>query len=614
MKNELKILSIKLGFINLILVLIYSFAINSCAPIKTEPKELSCPIPIQNCSATQWKGMALDTSKRVVEFLGYYYSVKPVENLDTEIGEYALAFNGSNPIVSYNSNSKQYLKQARYVNPHHITPTDSIEIESKGQYGAISFNGNNVAISLVAENKEEKMHLGRLRVHENEAIGISRIYIGNLSGNKISNLKLLYTPDTLDNDVWEAHPAFSPDGKYLFFASNRSKGIGGVDIWYRINQNGTWSNPINCGNVINTECDELSPYVSPDGKNFYFSSMGHESVGGFDIFTSKLELSDKANFTEMKNIRYPMNTTADELFPSCLGNCDSIFFFSSNQNAPAQKNSEVFSDLNMFVKERNFVKTIDKGTLSKPKDIEIKVDEPVVEYKPEFNVPDPVFANVSQSFTLIGKVVNQETQEPVIDATITAKNPETKEIERQTKTDASGTYSIELLKGAEIEVVTQAENLFYDAFKFKVEKKDTTSVIIRKIELPVILTLRVNFPYDEYKEPYPFILDSNGTETKTTWQNEIDNLAENLLKTMNKIDKILLVGHTDDVGSVEYNKNLGQKRVEFVVNQLILRNVTKKLLFPRSAGKLEPIKKRTDEELDTHRKRLRRVTMEKIFK
>lgn len=558
--------------------------------------------------------MALDTSKRVVEFLGYFYSVKQVENLDTEIGEYAVSFHNSNPVVSFNHQSKQYLKQGRYVNSHHITPTDSIEIDLRGQFGAISFNGSKVAISMVEENKTEKLHLGRLRVPENEAIGISRIYIGDFSGNKITNLKMLYTPDTLDNDVWEAHPAFSPDGKYLFFASNRSKGIGGVDIWYRINQNGVWSNPINCGSLINTECDELSPFVAPDSKSIYFSSMGHETVGGFDIFSAKVELNDKVTFSEMKNIRYPMNTIADELFPSCLGNCDSILFYSSNQNAPPQKSNEVLSDLNMFVKERNFVKTIEKGKKSQPTDIEIKVEEPVVEYKPEFNVPEPVFAITSQSFTLVGTVVNQQTQEPVINATITAKNPETKEIEKQTQTDATGNYSIELLKGAEIEVVTQAENLFYDAFKFTIDKKDTVSVIKRKIELPVILTLRVNFPYDEYNEPYPFTLDSNGIETKTTWQNEIDNLAENLIKTIGKIDKILLVGHTDDVGGVEYNKTLGQRRVEFVVNQLIMRDVPRKILFPRSAGKLEPIKKRKDEELDTYRKRLRRVTMEKVFK
>jgi outer membrane protein OmpA-like peptidoglycan-associated protein len=81
-----------------------------------------------------------------------------------------------------------------------------------------------------------------------------------------------------------------------------------------------------------------------------------------------------------------------------------------------------------------------------------------------------------------------------------------------------------------------------------------------------------------------------------------------------QIDKIVLVGHTDDVGSDEYNYNLGNRRVDFVIDELVKLGVPRNLLYGRSAGEKEPLSKYSNEELSQYRKRLRRVTMEKFFK
>jgi OmpA family len=148
-----------------------------------------------------------------------------------------------------------------------------------------------------------------------------------------------------------------------------------------------------------------------------------------------------------------------------------------------------------------------------------------------------------------------------------------------------------------------------------VENFDTVKVKRYDFNIPEKLTLRINFPTDVYDEPYRFILDSNGVETSQTWMMQMDLLAANINISSSSLKKIILYGHTDEVGTKSYNFNLGKKRVEFVINELIKRGVSEDLLEGKSAGETKPLKKRKDENenLELYRKRLRRVELEKIW-
>ncbi|MCK9164160.1 MAG: hypothetical protein M0O93_07425, partial [Bacteroidales bacterium] len=111
--------------------------------------------------------------------------------------------------------------------------------------------------------------------------------------------------------TWESQPCISPDGKTLYFVSNRGGGYGGLDIWYSIKQrNGSWSRAINAGPKINTPLNEKAPFVHPDGISFYFSSTGWRGLGGYDLFY--LRLDDK-DMKKPINLGYPINTEADEI-------------------------------------------------------------------------------------------------------------------------------------------------------------------------------------------------------------------------------------------------------------------------------------------------------------
>ncbi|MCW3071046.1 MAG: hypothetical protein JWO44_936 [Bacteroidetes bacterium] len=141
--------------------------------------------------------------------------------------------------------------------------------------------------------------------------GVGDIYITNTDKNKSFK-----TADKLADNInspkaEEIAACISNDGSMLYFASNRDGGMGGTDLYVsRKLPNGTWGPPQNMGAEINTPFDEDFPNVTNDGKALYFSSNGHTSMGGYDIF--KAEMNETTHqFANPKNVGYPINTTED---------------------------------------------------------------------------------------------------------------------------------------------------------------------------------------------------------------------------------------------------------------------------------------------------------------
>jgi hypothetical protein len=109
----------------------------------------------------------------------------------------------------------------------------------------------------------------------------------------------------------ETSACISADKQMLWFTSSRKGGIGGLDIYFSArDKNGQWGKAKNAGKIINTPFDEESPYIVNTDKTLFFSSKGHYSMGGFDIFHSSRQ---DGEWTEPVNIGYPVNNTADNL-------------------------------------------------------------------------------------------------------------------------------------------------------------------------------------------------------------------------------------------------------------------------------------------------------------
>ncbi len=146
----------------------------------------------------------------------------------------------------------------------------------------------------------------------NDASGGGDIYYSDFAKNQFEDIKE-FTNKGVNSKSWETHCSVTPDGRDLYFVSDRPGGYGGRDI-YRIVKlpNGSWSEPQNLGPEINTAQDEDSPFIAVDNKTLYYSSNSAKSMGGFDVFVTIRD--DLNNWSTPVNMGYPINSTGDDIF------------------------------------------------------------------------------------------------------------------------------------------------------------------------------------------------------------------------------------------------------------------------------------------------------------
>lgn len=117
--------------------------------------------------------------------------------------------------------------------------------------------------------------------------------------------------DNINTKYSEKHPSVSPDGRILFFSSNRPGGKGDYDIWMSVKTGDSWSRPVNLGDSINTPGIEQSPFIHPDQQTLYFSSDGWPGLGRGDICLSRIRAG--RSWSRAENLGYPINTFNDEI-------------------------------------------------------------------------------------------------------------------------------------------------------------------------------------------------------------------------------------------------------------------------------------------------------------
>jgi flagellar motor protein MotB len=363
-------------------------------------------------------------------------------------------------------------------------------------------------------------------------MGSCDIYFSAFSDGKWSVPHNLGWP--VNTTFWESTPSLSADGSFLIFTSNRQGGLGGKDLWYSmLTSKGTWSAPVNLGSSINSDADEMSPFIHFDGKTLYFASNGLPGMGGFDIYMTRMK-SD-SSWSEPKNLGYPINTSSDETGLIIDSEGLRAYFSSKRDN---RSGKDIFSFL---------------------------LDESVR--------PDPV------SY-LKGRVTDKETGK-LLKADYELINLSTNKVTTRSTTDGNGNFLVCLPSGYNYGInVTKAGYLFYsDNFMFE-GVHSAVKPLIKKITLSPaevgekMLLANVFFEVDSW-------------ELKPESVEELNNLAD--LIAYNKDIIVEIGGHTDSTGTDQHNVALSEKRAISVVTYLIGKGISKEQLKYKGYGNTAPV-------------------------
>ena len=343
----------------------------------------------------------------------------------------------------------------------------------------------------------------------------------------------------------ESSICFNADGTTAYFVSNlEDDNFGGKDIYYTmLNESGkNWTKPVNIGDIINSEQDEASVYITPDEKTIYFSSKGHNTMGGYDIFVSEYKYD---SWTEPRNLGLPINSPDDDLFMSILMNGRDAYFSSARKEGyggidiyhaillgpekPLQLSNEddLISSIAVPIKE-SFIEesmkihytlmTIVKGTVT------------------DFNTGKPITASIELVDNKTGKLIKS------------AKSNEN-----------SGSYLISLPSGKDYGFSVNAEGYMFHSENFVVPAAQDYMEIFKDIQLQPITPGSKIILHNTFFE-------SGKSSLRTESYSELNRLATMFEKYPNLVLEIS--GHTDNRGSRTVNQRLSLARAKSVVNYL----------------------------------------------
>lgn len=339
------------------------------------------------------------------------------------------------------------------------------------------------------------------------------------------------------------HPFVTIDGKLLYFSSDRPGGLGGLDIWVcDLDEEGNPSNPRNLGPSINTPYDEVTPFFHHVSSTLFFSSNGHNSTGGLDIFKSYYNIDEEV-FNSAVNIGMPFNSPQDDAYFTADRFLKHGYFSSDREECKGGHCYDIYE-----------------------------------------------FYNSPIAFKLSGFAYNAETDE-ILPNTLLTFNDVSGEAEPLfVTTDENGFYSIDLKQEQELFIKAKKSKFFADAATVSTFGLTESTDLEQDFFLRPIPTGEIEIPGIEY--------DYDKATLRPKSKEILDQLYDFLV--LNNDLVVEIKSHTDCRGNDAYNMRLSKDRAKSCVDYLISKGIPKERLVPQGYGESEPLF--TCEEIETYKK------------
>jgi len=388
----------------------------------------------------------------------------------------------------------------------------------------INTDGNEASVGISPDGQE-------ILIYKDDN-GDGNIYSTTLNGDTWSTpIKL---NENINSKYWEPSAFISADGHTIYFVSDRPGGFGGRDIYTsEKSDNGDWGKAKNMGSIINTKYDEEAPFIHPDGVTLFFSSNGHKTMGGFDIFYSSLAYNG-TKWLKPVNVGYPVNSPEDDVFYVVSPDKTKAYYSSFKEGGYGEKDNFMIT----FLDQKQAPLTVLKGVVKEANG----------------SIPQEILITVTDNET--GNIVG-----------VYKTNSKT------------GQYLFVLTPGKNYNISYEAEGFLFYSENRDIALKTNYYEIFKAIQLPPIIigskiTLNnIFFDFD-----------------KATLRKTSTVELKNILKLMNKYPKISIeiAAYTDSKGTAEYNLNLSKERAQAVVDYLIINKIPKERMAAKGHGESYP--------------------------